>query len=118
VTAADIARWSAAYVATALPVARSQFEETARLIPHPRAKPAFTHLLVDTSGRLWAREFGYDGDRQVWAVFNASGAYLGQLSLPPDVRVVEIGHAHILAIATDDDLVQSLRVYVANMTPR
>jgi hypothetical protein len=93
--------------------------------------PAFGEMRYDRAGNLWAREYdhldavaSHDFSRYLpkakppvletsrrWLVFGPDGRYLGDLSLPPNFTVHEIGHDWILGVWRDELDVQSVRLY-------
>ena len=122
VTAPDIARWRAAFLAPALPRALEMLTETARQVPHPKLKPALTELHVDALGRLWAGEFAFDSaglahrapytaGPMKWYVFDPTGRFLGSVETPPGLNIFEIGRDYLLGRHIAEDHVQSIRQY-------
>ena len=79
------------------PEARRQIEELVEAYPLPETTPAFTELLVDDLGCLWAREYDQDWKEQaVWYVFEESGHLAGKVVLPAGATVYEIGEDYVL----------------------
>ena len=46
-----------------------------------------------------------------WSVFNADGRWLGEVVLPEDLEVYEIGEDYVLGKETDEFDVEYVRVY-------
>ena len=87
-------------------------------LPTPRTRPAYSHLLVDTEGSVWAAEdrgfFGLvTAEPWEWEVFSPRGMWLGSVQLPGRFAVFEIGSDYVLGSARDSlgvEHVQLLRL--------
>jgi hypothetical protein len=85
--------------------------------------PAFSQFLADRAGRLWVRKANLadaPGAGQlntmplmpsVWSVFDESGAWLGDVTLPARFMPHDIGADYVVGIARDEDDVQHLVHY-------
>ncbi len=82
----------------------------------PERRPAYSDLLIDAEGCLWAaRYFGRRvGDTPVdWEVFAAEGRWLGTVRTPARFTVFQIGSDYILGVLRDElevEHVQLLRL--------
>ena len=91
------------------------FAAAARLegadLPRRETLPFFDRILVDRSGHLWVKEFGFDSEPGRWQVFGPDGAWLGALSTPAGLRVTDIGDDYVLGIVTDSLGVERVRLH-------
>lgn len=80
--------------------------------PVPSTMPAHGELLVDEAQRLWVRRYvpPWDPTHQ-WMVFGSDGRWLGDVNLPLDLQVLEIGDGYLLGVARDELSVESLRLH-------
>lgn len=77
--------------------------------------PAFSALLLDRVGRVWARTPAvidaavagslndYPIGASTWSVFGANGVWLGDVKLPARFSPTDIGTNYVLGIARDED---------------
>jgi hypothetical protein len=85
-------------------------------LPVPRTKPAYSELLVDTEGCVWAAEHigemrGFLGiEPKKWEVFSADGEWLGSVRSPPRFTMFEIGTDYVLGNFRDDLDVEHVQV--------
>lgn len=83
-----------------------------RPLPLPDFVPMIERLLIDRRGNIWAERYGLPWDTvPQWFVFSADGAYLGDVSTPPNVTPFEIGDDYILGRHIDDVNVESVRLH-------
>jgi hypothetical protein len=78
----------------------------------PRQKAAGSRLLPDPLGGVWLS--GYENDvisSATWHVFDSSHRYVGAISVPRGLRIMEIGARHIVGLWTDASGVQTVRVH-------
>jgi hypothetical protein len=86
---------------------RAAFER----VPHPQNLPAVRDLRVDAEDNMWAQV----GTRPaapdaVWSVFDPSGRWLGDVTLPAALTILEIGPDYIVARDRDELDVERVRV--------
>lgn len=93
------------------PEVRADEEQALRAIPRPTMAPSFLDLRVDAAGRLWARDFTFPGEAQLWKVFDREGRWLGEVETPPELAILEIGEDYLLGRHTNELDVQSVRVH-------
>lgn len=78
----------------------------------PPAIPAFTGLRVSPDGHLWAKRFVMPGtSAHRWGVFDPDGVFLGNLELPGNLAVTEIGDDYVLGVVTDELDVQRVQLH-------
>ena len=82
--------------------------------------PAFDKLHVDSNGNLWVlharliESSGSPFDRnepQIWTVFDASGALLGDVETPTGLNITQIGRDFLIGIWRDYDDVEHVRKF-------
>lgn len=81
-------------------------------LPMPERYPAYTELLVDPLGYVWVERFTTpweSGHR--WGVFDPGGAFLGNLDVPSDFTITDVGRDRVTGVAVDDLGVGRVRVY-------
>ncbi len=66
-------------------------------MPYPDSMPAYSDLQIDAEGVLWARVYTPDWEAGLWDLFDQHGRHLGEVSLPPGLRVLDIGDDALLA---------------------
>lgn len=80
--------------------------------PMPDSYPAYTALLTDREGNLWAQRFSASGPAGVqWGVFATDGRFLGHVRLPRGLEAYEIGSDYVLGKARDSLGVEQVRMY-------
>lgn len=88
-------------------------------LPVPELRPAYSDLLVDTEGFVWAAEHNgwfmnrIGSEPRDWEVFDPEGEWLGSVRLPARFIVFEIGPDTVLGMTRDDvdvERVQLLRL--------
>lgn len=65
--------------------------------PRPSRYPAFDAFLVDADGLIWIRRYTFPGDVARWLVIDGQGGVRASLTLPPDLRVDQVGSDFVLA---------------------
>jgi hypothetical protein len=105
--------------------------ERLRAMPKPETMPAYAALLIDDEDRVWVQEFdaersgrvvpytvgmspdrlGGVGDLQRWSVFDPSGALIGRLSLPSNVRITDIARGHLTTVVHDELGVERVQIF-------
>lgn len=89
-----------------------RLEEAAlRQIDLPTVEPAYLEMLTDDQGRLWVRDFAPAWEDQTWQVFDGGGRWLGSVTTPPGLRVLDIRGDRLLASVKNDLDVETVRVY-------
>lgn len=78
----------------------------------PTSTTAFRDLRADLLGHLWAQRSTIREDAEnAWIIVDVNGKTIGQATLPPRFRPLEIGADYVLGIAKDEDDVQFLQVH-------
>ena len=110
---ADVTRFSDAFLAEISDsTARAGFRRALEVAAAPPSKAAVGRILVDPRGAIWLS--AYENEfmpAPVWFVFDRDGRYLGDVSMPAGLRVLEIGDRHVLGFAKDDTGVEFVRVH-------
>jgi len=95
------------------PGTQDWYRDAVASLPAPATRPAFAQLLVDRTGAVWLAPFRGESEVGVpmpWQVFDAEGVWLGAVSLPVGMRVVEIGTDYVLGVRRDSDGVEHVQV--------
>lgn len=78
--------------------------------PIPADAPFFTDVVADRTGHVWLREPSAAATT-LWHVYAADGRPLVTVRLESNVRPLDIGERHVVALETDPLGVQYVRVY-------
>ncbi len=69
-------------------------------------------LIVDPEGNLWVMHVRVPGEvDRGWSVFSSVGRWLGDVRVPVELRVTDIGVDHVVGVWRGEDGVQTIRVY-------
>lgn len=71
-------------------------------MPYPDSLPAYSELRVDPDGYVWAERFKAFEPSGQWDVYSHEGVFLGTLTLPAALRVLEIGRDFVLGARQDE----------------
>jgi hypothetical protein len=111
VTEAHIAAYWAEAMATANDRARDALRRMRDMMPFPATFPAFTQLLADDAGRLWARRYRTpDDSAESWLVFDG-GRWVARLETPVGYRVMDVRGDRVAGVWQDSLGVEFVRVY-------
>lgn len=79
----------------------------------PDRIPAFSRLVADETGRLWARRWEppFHAGPMVWRVFDTSGEQVARVRLPARSRLMWAGEDQILVLMRDEFDVERLELY-------
>ena len=80
-------------------------------MPYPDTMAAYDDLRFDSSGMLWAKVSAPDWEVGFWDLFSPSGQRLGEVRLPPDLRVLDIIDDALLAYHSEPGGQNELQVY-------
>lgn len=81
-------------------------------IPARETMPVFTNLFADPDGNLWAQLYQPPAEPHPgWLVFREDGQLLGNVAVPSNGRILEIGGDWILSLETDELDVEYLVQY-------
>ncbi|MES2306140.1 MAG: hypothetical protein V4558_11560 [Gemmatimonadota bacterium] len=117
VAGADISRFTAVRLARTDTIVRSVFAKAFRTLPYPANRPAFAGLIVDAAGLIWAKNWAFDGEPALWEVFDPDGVLLGQVEVPADLDVLEIGRDYLLARVDKLNSENEVRIYRLKRAP-
>ena len=91
---------------------RPSRRQTLDEMPRMEFYPAHGALIADGEGYLFVEDYRTPGmDRVPVSVFDPEGALVGRFELPGDLRVLEIGENHLLAVHEDELEVEYLHLY-------
>jgi len=81
-------------------------------MPVPDVLPPYRTIEIDAHSNIWVQEYtaGRDALSQ-WSVFDSNGAWLGEVTLPLGLELLEIGSDYVLAKDTDELGVEYVKVY-------
>jgi hypothetical protein len=82
-----------------------------RAIPPPEYLPAHQEIVVDRVGNVWMAGYAVLDEDPEWQVFDPSGRWLGEVSIPAAGRVTEIGEDYVVGVWQDDLGVETVRIY-------
>jgi len=83
----------------------AEFRRVVESMEMPDARPAYSDLLVDSEGYLWAQEYRSRGAPEgpiTWRVFSPEGQWLGSVQTPTRFSVFDIGSDYVLGVFRDD----------------
>lgn len=81
-------------------------------MPFPEAFPAFSDLLTDDAGRIWAQVYRLPESEDVeWHVFE-DGRWAARLAVDPAFRVEAVSADRAIGVWTDELGVESVRMYL------
>jgi hypothetical protein len=87
----------------------------------PATLPAFDRILTEENGSVWIRHHGsVAAGSEWWARFDAAGALLGTLRIPPGSRVIRFSRGHAILARTDSvgfDQLSVLAIRAVNGPP-
>ncbi|HEU4559342.1 MAG TPA: hypothetical protein VFS20_15905 [Longimicrobium sp.] len=74
-----------------------------RALPHRSTLPAFRRALVDGDGNVWMEEFRSDEQAEsTWSVLDAGGRWLGNVTAPAGLEVLQISGGTVLGRTRDE----------------
>jgi hypothetical protein len=78
----------------------------------PKVLPAYSRVLVASGGEVWARVYSQDPlEPGQWDVFTESGAFLGQVVVPPGFVPMGIRDSRLYGVWRDGLGVEHVRIY-------
>ncbi|MGH7583756.1 MAG: hypothetical protein ACREL5_11075 [Gemmatimonadales bacterium] len=96
-------RAATAMASLAPPQMRTLAEDSLKVSPMPATLPPYSGLFGDSDGVLWVQlTVPGDASTRLRAV-DSAGRTLGEISLPADVTVQEIGHDYVIGSYDDKD---------------
>jgi len=109
-SASEVEREREAMLPEGAPERRRQVVEG---LEFPDQRPAYSNLLIDSEGFVWAEEFHglSEVDRTTkWEVFSPEGAWLGPVQIPERFTMLDIGLDFVLGVFRDSLDVQHVQV--------
>jgi hypothetical protein len=81
--------------------------------PMPEHMPAFSGLMVDHEGHLWAHSYSasWEDGPQAWSIFEQDGSWLGDVRTPERFSILGFGDHVVLGVWRDSLNVQHFQVY-------
>ncbi len=74
--------------------------------------PVIARVRMDRTGRVWVRRWTFDDESTAeWIVFSVNGQPIARVTLPGTFSFHDAGADYLLGRHTDDDGVQSVRMY-------
>jgi hypothetical protein len=81
-------------------------------MPVPEFLPPYRTIEIDVHSNLWVQEYSVGKDTlNEWSVFDSSGVWLGDVSLPLGFELLEIGSDYVLGKEKDELDVEYVKVY-------
>jgi hypothetical protein len=93
------------------PSARQAAKKMMLAIPMPAYLPPYTGLFVDSGGSLWVVISVAGDDKTEIRIYDSAGNIVGTVSLPLEMRILEIGDEHILGAYEDEGGQEHVAVY-------
>lgn len=98
----DVERVIAGRVGAAPPERRAALRRRLESSPVPEARPAYGGLLADAAGNLWVSEWApHPRIPRRWTVLDPRGRWLGDVTMPPAFRPLDIGGDWIVGVERD-----------------
>jgi hypothetical protein len=81
--------------------------------------PTFSWLRTDAEGNLWVRRYATSShrDHNPWDVFDTDGRWLGAVTMPDGLLVVQIGADFVLGVHRDALGVETVRLHRMTFVP-
>jgi hypothetical protein len=90
---------------------RERERERLGAVPLPRSLPPYTAIFTDTEGTVWV-VVSSPGDAETrLRAIGARGRVVGEVRIPRDLRVMEVGSDYVLGVYDDASSTQHLAVY-------
>ena len=106
-------RYKIASLESFTPLGRTEYKTLYEsTIPLPSHVPTTEGLLSDDQGNTWARRYRLPWEvNKVWDVFSPEGIWLGPVTTPPNLSVMQIGDDFILGVHHDDFGVERVQLH-------
>jgi hypothetical protein len=90
---------------------RSTMRRILASIPYPNTFPAISNLIVDREDDLWVEHYpaGSDPTPNTWSIFAPDGRWLGDITMPPGLEILEIGRDYVLGVWRDEQGIEYIR---------
>jgi hypothetical protein len=81
-------------------------------VEYPAHFPAYGRVLADPVGNVWIEEYPILGSpARVWRVYSGSGVLITTLTVPINLRLLEVGRDIVLGVFRHETDVDMVRVY-------
>ena len=111
-TSADIEKWIENDIAKRPAASKIEAQNDFKQIPPLKRTPEFASMKVDDLGDLWVRHYGPAFDPSPdWDVYNANGAPLARIRMPPRFDPFHIGKDFVLGVRKDELDVEHIELY-------
>jgi hypothetical protein len=101
------------------PQRRREVEDQLSAVPFPDSLPAFRQFKVDREGMLWVEDYRLaTAAHSRWSVFDTTGRWLANVTVPAAWQIMEIGADYILTVATNELGVERVRLHELRRAPR
>lgn len=119
-TREDVIKHNAERLAQAPPEQRATYDKFFAAEPWPDRIPAHRRFVLDVEGFLWVQLYPLPRADQTneWSVFDPTGVWLGDVTVPPDITIFEIGSDYIMASRRDELGVERLVLHRILKRPR
>ncbi len=109
----DIARWRSLLLGGSPPEQRSGAGDVLETLVFPHFLPAYSVVRAGAEGDVWAGRFVSPGVEppEEWDAYDSAGQYLGQVSTPRGLVVLEIGKNYIVGLWRDAFGVEYVQVH-------
>jgi hypothetical protein len=99
------------HVARVPPEQQQAMRESQLAILTAQVVPPYGAIAVDRSGNLWLQDYPGLTDDQRWTIYDAEGARVARIVLPPQFTPYDIGPDWILGRELDELDVEHVRLY-------
>jgi hypothetical protein len=90
----------------------AQAERMLEAVPYPAAHAPYDSVLVGAGDELWVRrQHPFRAEPSTWTVLTRDGAASGTVTLPPGMRLFQVGSDFVVGMTTDADDVEHVGVY-------
>ena len=86
-------------------------------LTYPAEMPAHGPLLVDTEGNRWVQYYRFGDEPTRFAVYDATGRWLGDVAAPSGLRITDIGSDYLLGVGRDTLDVEQVLLHTLFKTP-
>jgi hypothetical protein len=78
----------------------------------PKRLSPIDRILIDEANYVWvAHRPGPGASAQVWAIYRGDGTFLGEMNLPREIDVREIGREYVLGVGKDASSVEFIAMH-------
>ena len=81
---------------------RPFLQEFFHAMTYPDSLPTYSQVRIDPDGYVWAERFEVFELSGQWDLYSDEGEFLGIVTLPADLRVLEIGRDFVLGVREDE----------------